>query len=287
MKDKIAAHERNLDDLALDEDVRIELRGFVARNYGRMEALASKAYEGENPDFPICRLMPLSRLAVLVWKLTEIRQNYLKMAVSEEIYRDTIGDIALRQRLYYTKTGKIGLSKGDCNWLRHLSYGDIFKLGVLQFQPFEVIYLDEIWGKKPGFRYREELKSRLPAGSPVVNVHIQKGTDLKVGKVKESFALAKDFFKKVFPDKAFEAFVCYSWLLYPGLREVLPARSRILAFADFFEILGVSKNREQAVERIFGKRFRAKADHPQNTSLQRAALARMDCLGYAIGLIWW
>lgn len=287
MKDKIAAYERNLDDLALDEDVRIELRGFAQRNYWRMEVLASKAYEGENPDFPICRLMPLSRLAVLVWKLTEIRQHYLKLGVSEEIYRDTIGDIALRQRLYYTKTGKIGLSKGDCNWLRHLSYGDIFKLGVLQFQPFEVIYLDEIWGKKPGFRYREELKSRLPAGSPVVNVHIQKGTDLEVGKVKESFALAKDFFKEVFPDKAFEAFVCYSWLLYPGLREILPAHSRILAFADFFEILGVSKNREQAVERIFDKRFRAKADHPQNTSLQRAALARMDCLGYAIGLIWW
>lgn len=287
MKDKIAAYERNLDDLALDEDVRIELRGFAQRNYWRMEVLASKAYEGENPDFPICRLMPLSRLAVLVWKLTEIRQHYLKLGVSEEIYRDTIGDIALRQRLYYTKTGKIGLSKGDCNWLRHLSYGDIFKLGVLQFQPFEVIYLDEIWGKKPGFRYREELKSRLPAGSPVVNVHIQKGTDLEVGKVKESFALAKDFFKEVFPDKAFKAFVCYSWLLYPGLREILPAHSRILAFADFFEILGVSKNREQAVERIFDKRFRAKADHPQNTSLQRAALARMDCLGYAIGLIWW
>lgn len=287
MKDKIAAYERNLHDLALDEDVRIELRGFAQRNYWRMEVLASKAYEGENPDFPICRLMPLSRLAVLVWKLTEIRQHYLKLGVSEEIYRDTIGDIALRQRLYYTKTGKIGLSKGDCNWLRHLSYGDIFKLGVLQFQPFEVIYLDEIWGKKPGFRYREELKSRLPAGSPVVNVHIQKGTDLEVGKVKESFALAKDFFKEVFPDKAFEAFVCYSWLLYPGLREILPAHSRILAFADFFEILGVSKNREQAVERIFDKRFRAKADHPQNTSLQRAALARMDCLGYAIGLIWW
>ncbi len=267
MKDKIAAYERNLDDLALDEDVRIELRGFAQRNYWRMEVLASKAYEGENPDFPICRLMPLSRLAVLVWKLTEIRQHYLKLGVSEEIYRDTIGDIALRQRLYYTKTGKIGLSKGDCNWLRHLSYGDIFKLGVLQFQPFEVIYLDEIWGKKPGFRYREELKSRLPAGSPVVNVHIQKGTDLEVGKVKESFALAKDFFKEVFPDKAFEAFVCYSWLLYPGLREILPAHSRILAFANCFEILGVSKNREQAVERIFGKRYRAKADHPQNTSL--------------------
>ncbi len=37
MKDKIAAYERNLDDLALDEDVRIELRGFAQRNYGRME----------------------------------------------------------------------------------------------------------------------------------------------------------------------------------------------------------------------------------------------------------
>lgn len=267
MNEKIAAFEKNLKYLGVSADARSELIGFVERNYGRMDSLASGAYEGKIPNFPIYRLMPLSRLAVLVWKLTEIRQNYLTIGVSEEIYRDTIGDIALRQQLYYTKTAKIGLSKGDCNWLRHLSYGDVFKLGVLQFQPFEVIYLDEIWGKKPGFRYREELKSRLPAGSPVVNVHIQKGTDLEVGKVKESFALAKDFFKEVFPDKAFEAFVCYSWLLYPGLREILPAHSRILAFANCFEILGVSKNREQAVERIFGKRYRAKADHPQNTSL--------------------
>lgn len=287
MKDKIAAYERNLDDLALDEDVRIELRGFAQRNYGRMEVLASRAYEGENPDFPICRLMPLSRLAVLVWKLTKIRQNYLKLGVSEEIYRDTIGDIALRQRLYYTKNGKIGLSKGDCIWFRHLVYGKIFKLGVLQFQPFEMVYLDEVLEEESGFRYSDGLRSLLLAGSPVVNVHIQKGADLEAQKVADSFALARTFFRKVFPDKAFEAFVCYSWLLYPGLREILPARSRILAFADFFEILGVSKNRDQAVERIFGKRFRAKAEYPQNTSLQRAALKRMDSLGYAIGLIWW
>lgn len=287
MKETIAAYEKNMDDLALDEDVRTELRGFAERTDGRIEALAGRAYEGEIPKFPICRLMPLSRLAVLVWKLSEIRQNYLEMGVSEEIYRDTISDIALRQRLYYQKTGKIGVSKGDCIWFRHLVYGKIFKLGVLQFQPFEMVYLDEVLEEESGFRYSDGLRSRLLAGSPVVNVHIQKGADLEAQKVADSFALARTFFRKVFPDKAFEAFVCYSWLLYPGLREILLARSRILCFADFFEILGVSKNREQAVERIFGRRFRAKAEYPQNTSLQRAVLKQMDSLGYAIGLIWW
>ena len=283
MKKKTAGFEKNLKNLGLSADGRSELIGFVERNYRRMEALASKAYKGAIPDFPICRLMPLSRLAVLVWKLSEIRQKYQQTGVPENVYLDTISDIALRQRLYYEKTGKLGISKGDCIWFRHLVHGKIFKLGVLQFQPFEMVYLDE----KTGFTYSEGLKLRLPAGSPVVNVHIQKGADLEAQKVADSFAFARSFFREVLPDKRFEAFVCYSWLLYPGLREILPARSRIMAFADFFEILGVSKNREQAVERIFGKRFRAKADHPQNTSLQRAALSRIDCLGYAIGLIWW
>ena len=56
---------------------------------------------------------------------------------------DTCSDIALRAKLYEAKTGKPGLSKDDVIWFRHIHHASIFRLGPLQFQRFEMVYLDE------------------------------------------------------------------------------------------------------------------------------------------------
>lgn len=279
--------EQNLALLNLNEAARDEVRDFVLRNWKRVASLSAQAYQGEIPDYAICRLKPLSRLAVWVWKLSEVSQKYLALGVPEAVFSDTAADISLRQRLYYEKTGKPGLSRGDCIWFRHLENAQIFKVGVLQFQPFEMLYLEKKADGSGWFSISDRQKASLPAGSRVVNVHIQKGTDIDPEKVAESFALARRLFTKLYPEVSFNAFVCYSWLLHPGLIELLPEHSRILKFAEFFEIIGVSGDREQAIERIFGKRFRSRAHFPQETSLQKAALARMDLLGYAIGVVRW
>lgn len=278
--------ETKLAVLELDEIAKAEVRAFVGRNAGRMEALANAAYQGELPDFPICRLKPLSRLTVLIWKLDEIWQKYQAAGIEREVFVDSADDIALRARIYFEKTGKVGLSKHDCVWLRHLVNAQIFKLGVLQFQPFKMLYLDKDDEGKTWFNYLDSIKERLPEGSPVLNVHIQKGADLSPEKVAESFSLARAFFEKHFPEMQFEAFICFSWLLDPFLGKILPAESRIVQFGSFFEIIGQAKDNNQAVERIFGKRWRKKSDFPQDTRLQKAALRHLEEMQYSCGIIW-
>ena len=130
-------------------------------------------------------------------------------------------------------------------------------------------------------------KKRLPPGAPVLNVHIQEGADLSPAAVDRSFERAEAFFRAYFPHDRYEAFICYSWLLYPGIAGLLAPGSNILAFASRFTIVGEVRDDAQAIERIFGRRRRAKRDYPQRTSLQRAALLHWSSLGYACGVIPW
>ena len=278
--------EADLAVLELEKNAKAEVRAFVRRNAKRMYALANEAYQGETSDFPICKLKPLSRLAVLIWKMEEIWQKYQAAGVDRKVFVDSANDIALRARIYFEKTGKVGLSKQDCIWLRHLVNGQIFKLGVLQFQPYQMLYLDVNDKGETWFNYVDGIKERLPEGRPVLNVHIQKGADLSPEKVTESFSLARTFFREYFTEMQFDAFVCFSWLLDPFLGRILPVESRIVRFGSIFEIIGWAKDNNQAVERIFGKRWRKKSDFPQDTSLQKAALKHLKDLQYTCGIIW-
>jgi len=118
---------QELKTLGLDEGAETALLGYARRHRRRMSAL----YTGDVPNFPICGLHPLGRLAVLIWKLAEIRACYEALGVPAEIIQETFSDVTLRQRLFFQKTGKYGLSRSDCVWLRHLAGANIFKLGVL------------------------------------------------------------------------------------------------------------------------------------------------------------
>jgi len=277
---------QELKALGFDEQVAALVAGHAERHRKQMADLVKGAYEGEVPDFPICRLHPLGRLAVIVWKLAEIRREYEAYGVWAAVIDDTFSDITLRQRLFFHNTGKVGLSRADCVWLRHLANAQIFKLGVLQYQPTKMYYLENHADGSPFFMISDSQKARLSAGMPVLNVHIQAGADINPERVAESLEVAKEFFAQFFPDTRFRAMVCYSWLLHPGLKELLPPNSRILRFAENFEVIIETADQRQAFERIFGKRYKRKMDFPQQTSLQRAALRDPSKLGYALGVIY-
>lgn len=170
-------------------------------------------------------------------------------------------------------------------WFRHLEHGVLFKLGTLQFQLFRMVYLDEAGCGEAYMSFSEEQKQRLPPESPVLNVHVQAGADLTGEAVANSFRRADVFFQTYFPEHKARVFLCYSWLLYPDLRALLPPESRIAQFAQNFTIISQVPDPEEALERIYGKRRPRKADCLQETSLQRAALNRRDCLGYACGIL--
>ena len=218
--------------------------------------IACIAYSGEGFDYPLCKRMPLTRLAVMTWLLQKTYGEYKAIGVADDIIFETFRDVTLRATLYYQKTEKAGISKEDVIWFRHLMNVNMFKVGVLQFQPFEMIYLDEETIGEHYMTFSKEQKLSLPNGAPVINCHVQSNADLSPDRVTASLQDAKDFFMRVFPKKQFQAFLCYSWLLYPQMAKRLSPESRIRKFYQLFMIIGECNDSEQAIENLFadGKR---------------------------------
>lgn len=280
--------EQCLADLGLPDNLNAKLLTYIARRKD-MAMLTAQAYDEHFQDkkgsFDVMRRKPFTRLAIICALLPGLHQCFVDANIPRQVWLDSIDDIRLRALLYFEKTGKVGLSKNDARWLRHLMGFKLFKIGSLQFQPFEMLYLDKDGIGRDFMRFTDEQKRRLPSGTPVLNTHIQNGADLRPEALRATFAQARDFFRHYFSSQDFKAFITYTWLLYPGLNKILPAESKILQFAEMWDVVSVVDDKTQALERIFGGRCRRKADYPQESSLQRLALKRMDALGYALGVI--
>lgn len=243
--------------------------------------ICKNAYSGEAPDYPILKRKPLTRLAVLINLLSEKYEEYLSLGVPGKVIAETFRDVTLRAEIFEAKTG---ISKEDAIWFRHIINCKIFKIGVLQFQPFEMIYLDEeILGEAYMF-FSSEQKKKLPAGAHVINCHVQQGADLSTEEINKSFSDAQALFAKIYPKIEFKAFLCYSWLLYPDMTKLLPENSRIKAFAENFEIIGKVQDNEQAFENLFEKSYKRPPKLKNATYLQNLATKNSKAFGFACGI---
>ena len=253
------------------------------KNRRQIASIAETAYRSNDFDFPLCKRMPLTRLAVVVYLLSQKYAEYKAIGTTDEIILDTFSDVSLRANLYYKQHGKIGISKDDVIWFRHIMNVHIFKIGVLQYQTFNMIYLDEETIGEPYMVFTQEQKLVLPNGSSVINCHIQKGANISATLVNESIDQAKVFFKDCFPSIEYKAFLCYSWLLYPPMLNMLSDNSNIKQFAKCFSIIGECNDSEQAKENLFDY---GKHNPPcKPTTLQRMGKEDNTILGYGCGVI--
>lgn len=250
----------------------------------KTEEIAKTAYLGEAPDYPILKRMPLTRLCAVIRLLCDKYDEYLSLGVPEEIIEETFRDVSLRARLFEEKTGKPGISRDDALWFRHIMNLRIFKIGALQFQPFEMIYLDEEFLGEAYMNFTKSQKEKLPAGARVINCHIQTGANLSTETVRDSFSDAHALFQKLYPETDFKAFIGYSWLLYPDMTKLLPENSKIKAFAENFEIIGAVQDNEQAFENLFGKAYKRPPKLKNATSLQKLAAENPAAFGFACGV---
>lgn len=271
--------------LNLPTEAEKTVKKYLSDHWGEISVRSREAYEGEGPDFPICRRKPLTRLALITYLLAERKYFLESKHIDERIIASTFQDVTLRVKLYYQRFGKVGLSKEDACWHRHIVRSKIFKIGELQFQDFDMIYLDREGIGEDYMEFNPEQKKCLPKGSPVVNIHIQRGAKLDIDSVKNSLEEARAFFREFFPERAFRSFICCSWLLYPDMDGMLPEHSNIRDFRNLFHIIGQAKDPDEAIRDIFGKRYRSKKNYPQNTSLQISALRSFENLGVAFGII--
>ncbi|MCH5286666.1 MAG: DUF5596 domain-containing protein [Christensenellaceae bacterium] len=275
--------ETMISELHYTSDIEQAVLQKIRKDEKLVEQIAETAYKGEDFDFSLCKRMPLTRLAVVTYLLLRKYDDYKAKEVPDNIIFDTFRDVSLRAKLYYEKTGRVGISRGDVIWFRHIMNVVIFKIGALQFQPFEMMYLDEETIGEPYMAFAKEQKEALPAGAPVINCHIQQDADLSPEAVEASFQSAKRFFSTHFSTR-YKAFLCYSWLLYPPMVKNLSLKSNIKQFAAKFSIIGACDDSEQAIEYLF--RNGTKRRLPANaTTLQKLAIEHKELLGFACGII--
>lgn len=245
---------------------------------------AAYGWDGGPEDFPVRRYHPKTRLYCALLHAADTYPFYKEKGIPYTVYCDTMEDIARRAVLYRKQNGEYGLTMDDAIWLRHHLGGKLFRLGQLQFQLFSMFPYPVL--EEGGYmHFAENAKTLLPEGTPLLNIHIPAKSILTPDECDRSFIQAKEFFSRFFPEHHAKAFFCFSWLLYPDMRRLLPDTSNIVQFAERFSIIGKSSDQSEALRRIYGKRFRKNADYPCGTALQKAALHRKNCLGVACGII--
>ncbi len=182
-------------------------------------------------------------------------EEYRIRGIEDNIYFDTFTDIRIWSETCYRDYGEYGLE--EYNWLQEHVRLQLFRLGRLQFQPMAF--------------NGENLKAGqclVEKNQLVLNVHIPEGEPLTPDAVSHSFLLARKFFRGI-PS----VYICSSWLLYPGLDQVLKAESNILKFQRLFYIYEVNEASREAEQRIFHRLETNPNDYGEETSLQRAAKA--------------
>lgn len=189
-----------------------------------------------------------------------LRRQYEKHGISRQIWEDTMEDVGRWARTYCETTGNVGLA--ETGWLsNHFSFR-LFQLGRLQF------CLEPAAFSSPEHGIKEK--------NPLISVHIPAGKPLDPAACDQSFALARAFFPRYFPDYPFPYFSCHSWLLDPGVIPLCGENSRIASFQKRFVIVAMTPS--SAIARyVLRWNIRADeiADFPVKNDFQRRVKAAL------------
>lgn len=185
----------------------------------------------------------------------EAYEEYQRRGLAEQLYLDTFSDYRIWCENCYMETGEYGLR--ECEWLWRHPYLKLFRLGRLQYELYPA---------------REDIITEgytVKKGQMLLNIHIPQGEPLNYEACEDSIGRAREMFPE------YHYFVCESWLLYPGLKELMKPDSNIIRFQDRFHIFEVNTEIRDAERRIFRTVRENPADYPEDTTLQKRA---KDCL---------
>ncbi len=223
------------------------------------EGFYRKIYQRDEPEKLL--LYYYSRFAC------DAYEAYREREIGDGIYFDTFRDIAIWCGEYFRRTGKYGLGSYVRDWFWRGFEIKLLRLGRLEFEEMEAE--EEIQG--------ESL--RIGKGEPVISIHIPEGEPLREQACRESI---EEAYRRYGRERRY---FCHSWLLFPGLKEILPEDSNILRFQKLFDIVKMDFREREAEQRIFGAVFSRPADYPEETSLQRQA-KRYLLSGRSLGNGW-
>lgn len=197
----------------------------------------------------------LAMLGAVILLGMDAHDRYRERNLSDKIYYDSMKDISIWTKTCMKEAGHVGLY--EFSWIMTFIRAEIIRLHRLEFH--EITFNPVEKWEKAGLTIRK--------GEKVINIHVPEDGALTHEDVIESYRQAYHHFGR----KGNAAFVCHSWLLYPGLLEFLPETSNIRAFAEDFDVIetGQRKNHGE-LWRVFGKRRSyVPSELPRNNSLQR------------------
>lgn len=194
-------------------------------------------------------------LLVFICMTRHLKAVYLKNGIDMQIYKDSVFD--LKWKLEECK-----VVKGICGtfvapWFSGFFNLSRFALGRLQF---EIITTWQDYAKN-GVKLEADK-------SKVINVHIPRtGTPLNKESCDKAYAQAGEFFKEQVGEKC--PFVCYSWLLYPENKEILPPHTNTYRFMSEYDIIGRETNNGEDLWRLFDTDEKNPERLPTDTSMRR------------------
>lgn len=148
-----------------------------------------------------------------------------EIGVPDEVSRRTLADVGRHVAVHRRRFGMGGLA--NVWWLVRHFRGGLYQLGRLQFERTRL-------GGTTG-RALAEAGVGVGPGTPVLDVHIPDFSGpLDAAACDASFAAAREFFPRHFPDEPYALATCYSWLLDPQWAQYLAEDSNILRFQRRF-----------------------------------------------------
>jgi len=232
----------------------------LAREMGQIDAPASL------PSLPdgMGSLQRYFYALVFVALLPQVQAFHRARGIPDEVSWLTLADLGRNMALYRQKYGVGGLEVPY--WIRLHFRGALYDLGRLQFERAKL-------GKRTG---RAITEAGLPygPGDAVLSVHIPEYCGpLAPEACDASFARAREFFPRYFPEESYAVAVCHSWLLDEQLAEYLPQNSNIVRFGQRFRPAYRPDDSDADIIEFVFRRPSATLDQlPRRTTLERAVV---------------
>lgn len=184
-----------------------------------------------------------------------LKAVYVEKGLDMQIYKDSVLD--LKWKLEECKVVKGIRGAFVSPWFCGFFDLTRFALGRLQF---EIITTWQDY-EKNGIK----LKANK---SKVINVHIPRtGTPLDKESCDKAYAQARTFFKEQVGENC--PFVCYSWLLYPKNKDILPPHTNTYRFMSEYDIIGWENNTGEDLWRLFDTEEKNPDRLPIDSSMRR------------------
>ena len=186
------------------------------------------------------------------------------IGIPEDVSRHTLVDIGRKFSVHRKNYSKGGIDSPS--WLTHHMRGQLYQLGRLQFERIHP------WG-----RLREGIEQagvELGPDEVVLSVHITDFSGpLSPAACDASFAQAKPFFQRHFPETPVRIAVCLSWMLDVQLDEYMAPTSNIIQFKNRFTPAYVPEANNRGIRQFVFGMLDAEIDElPQATSLERSVV---------------